>query len=263
MLLAGIHGLFCLGTNGEFYALSRKEKLAVAETVIDQCAGRAPVFVGTGCVGTRETVELSREAERMGADALSIVCPWFAKCSQEELYRHFATVADSVRIPVVLYNIPARTGVNLSVETARRLGQIGNVYGVKDSSGNFDQMLQYIESAGSDFAVYSGNDSLVLWNLQAGGCGGICGLANLFPETMAAIYERWNSGDFAGARQAQDSVRAFRNLFSIGNPNSIVKMAANLLGYAVGKCRAPFWSGDHRIREQIQATLDQYYVNAR
>ena len=81
LLLAGIHGLFCLGTNGEFYALSRKEKLAVAETVIDQCAGRAPVFVGTGCVGTRETVELSREAERMGADALSIVCPWFAKCT--------------------------------------------------------------------------------------------------------------------------------------------------------------------------------------
>ena len=111
---AGVHGLFCLGTNGEAYALEKHEKLDVIRSVIDETAGRVPVFVGTGCVSTRETVALSRDAERLGADVLSVICPWFAVSSQEELYRHFMTVASAVQIPIVLYNIPARTGVNLT-----------------------------------------------------------------------------------------------------------------------------------------------------
>ena len=231
--------------------------------VVEQANGRLPVLAGTGCVSTTASIALAKEAERLGADALSVISPWFAAASQEELYRHFMTVADSVQIPVFLYNIPARTGVNLSVDTVRRLAQAGNIAGIKDSSGNFDQILQYIEATPSDFTVLSGNDSLVLWTLQAGGKGGICGIANLFPETMVSIYELWRQGRFEKAKKVQDSIRAIRNLFRLGNPNTIVKLAANLLGQPVGPCRRPFWTEDEKIVGEISRVLKESYFNAR
>ena len=258
---AGVHGVFCLGTNGEGYILSHKEKLEVAQAMIDENAGRLLVYVGTGCVSTRETVELSREAERLGADVLSVVCPYFAAASQEELYRHFAEVASSVSIPVLLYNIPMRTGVNLSVDTVKRLAQIPNIVGIKDSSGNFDQILQYIEKTPKDFIVLSGNYSLALWTLQAGGKGGICGIANLFPRIMVSIYESFLKGDFASARRASDSIRPIRDCFKLGNPNSIVKLAANLLGQDVGPCRKPFYTDDPEVRQKVLQVLDTYYAD--
>lgn len=263
MISAGLHGLFCLGTNGEAYAIDESEKIRIMTTVVDQCAGRLPVFAGCGLVTTAETVRLAKTAEKIGVDVLSVICPWFAVSSQEELYRHFMEVAGAVQIPVVLYNIPARTGVNLSASTVRRLSGAGNIVGIKDSSGNFDQILQFIENTPDGFAVLSGNDSLVLWTLQAGGKGGICAIANLFPQTMASIYELWRQGDFAGAKQAQDSIRAIRDLFRLGNPNTIVKLAANLLGQDVGPCRRPFWTEDSRVIEEISTVLRERYANAR
>ena len=263
LITAGLHGLFCLGTNGEAYVLEEKEKLEIIRCVVEQANGRLPVLAGTGCVSTTASIALAKEAERLGADALSVISPWFAAASQEELYRHFMTVADSVQIPVFLYNIPARTGVNLSVDTVRRLAQAGNIAGIKDSSGNFDQILQYIEATPSDFTVLSGNDSLVLWTLQAGGKGGICGIANLFPETMVSIYELWRQGRFEEAKKVQDSIRAIRNLFRLGNPNTIVKLAANLLGQPVGPCRRPFWTEDEKIVGEISRVLKESYFNVR
>ncbi len=253
---AGVHGVFCLGTNGEGYILSHREKLEVARAVIDENAGCLPVYVGTGCVGTRETVELSREAERLGADVLSVVCPYFAAASQDELYRHFAEVAGAVSVPVLLYNIPMRTGVNLAVDTVKRLSQIPNIAGIKDSSGNFDQILQYIEKTPEDFIVLSGNDSLALWTLQAGGKGAICGIANLFPRTMVSIYDHFLKGDFAAARRASDAIRPIRDCFKLGNPNSVVKMAANLLGQDVGPCRKPFGTEDESVKQKVARVLE-------
>ena len=128
--------------------------------------------------------------------------------------------------PIIIYNIPARTGVNVAPDTIARLARIDNIVGAKDSSGNFDNMLQYIErTRGQDFHVLSGNDSLILWNLLAGGAGGIAGCANVYPETMVSIYERFVAGDLQGAREAQDSIRSFRDLFKYGNPNTVVKLS--------------------------------------
>ena len=125
--------------------------------------------------------------------------------------------------------------------TVEKLAKIDRIIGVKDSSGNFDNLLQYIErTRGMDFTVLSGNDSLILWTLLAGGKGGIAGCANVFPENMVAIYEKFVSGDLEGARRAQDAIRPFRNCFCFGNPNTVVKTAVKLLGYPVGDCRAPF-----------------------
>lgn len=238
----GIHGLFPFGTNGEGYILSEKEKEQVLSIVVDETAGRVPVYAGTGCIGTKDTIRQSLMAKSVGADVLSIITPSFAAASQNELYEHYKTVAEAVDMPIVLYNIPARTGNSLAPATVAKLSKIENIVGAKDSSGNFDNMLQYIEQTrdSENFAVLSGNDSLILWNLLAGGTGGIAGCANVFPEVMASIYDYFITGELEKARVAQDSIRSFRGCFKYGNPNTIVKTAVNLLGYPVGKCRAPF-----------------------
>lgn len=238
---AGAHGVFCLGTNGEFFQQTEDERVAVLEAVVDATAGRVPVYGGAGAVGTAETVRIAQRMQAAGADVLSVITPYFAAASQDELYRHFAVVADSVDVPVLIYNIPARTGNTITPATVARLAQIDNIAGVKDSSGNFDAILQYIELTDPEhFAVLAGTDSLVLPTLQAGGAGGITAVANVYPRTMVEIYERWVAGDLDGARAAQASIRPLRNLFALGNPNTIVKAATNAAGEAVGPCRAPF-----------------------
>jgi 4-hydroxy-tetrahydrodipicolinate synthase len=241
MITAGIHGIFAFGTNGEGYILSAEEKEFVLSVAIDQTKGRVPVYAGTGCIGTMDTIALSRRAEALGADYLSIITPSFAAASQDELFEHYAAIAGAVNTPIVLYNIPARTGNALAASTVRRLSEVEGIVGIKDSSGNFDNMLQYIEAVGGeDFAVLSGNDSLILWNLLAGGAGGIAGCANVFPENMVAIYESFASGDIEAAKRSQENIRSFRDCFQYGNPNTIVKVAVALLGHPVGPCRKPF-----------------------
>lgn len=241
LIAAGVHGLFPFGTNGESYILNEKEKEMVLSAVIEETGGRVPVYAGSGCIGTRDTIRMSQMAESLGADVISVITPWFAKASDEELYEHYCAVAKAVKTPIVLYNIPARTGNSLSPVLVEKLSFVDNIVGAKDSSGNFDNMLQYLErTRGKDFTVLSGNDSLIYWNLLAGGGGGIAGCSNVYPETMSAIYERFREGDLEGARRAQDSIRSFRDCFRYGNPNTIVKTAVALSGYPVGRCRAPF-----------------------
>ena len=253
----GIHGLFPFGTNGEGYILNEKEKEEVLSIVIDETKGRVPVYAGTGCISTKDTIRQSQMAESLGADVLSIITPSFAAASQNELYDHYKAVAEAVDMPIVLYNIPARTGNALAPATVAKLSKIPNIVGAKDSSGNFDNMLQYIEQTrdSKDFAVLSGNDSLILWNLLAGGTGGIAGCANVFPEVMASIYNYFAAGDLENARKAQDSIRSFRGCFKYGNPNTIVKTAVNLLGYPVGKCRAPFNQVPEEVIEALKKVL--------
>lgn len=257
LLKAGVHGIFPLGTNGEGYILTESEKEFILSVVVDEVNGQVPIYAGTGCISTKETIRLSQTAQAIGVDILSIVAPSFAQASQEELAEHYETIAKAVKIPIVLYNIPARTGNVIAPATVEALSHIDNIAGAKDSSGNFDNMLQYIErTKDRDFAVLSGNDSLILWNLLAGGTGGIAGCANVFPENMVNVYECFIKGDLEKAKEYQDNIRSFRNCFRYGNPNTIVKMAVEMLGYPVGKCRKPFYriseEGVHAIRKVLE-----------
>ncbi|MDO4548236.1 MAG: dihydrodipicolinate synthase family protein, partial [Clostridia bacterium] len=248
----------CFGTNGEGYILSPDEKRLVLRAVVDEVKGRVPVYAGTGCVGTRDTIEQSRVAMDEGADVLSVITPWFAAASQSELYAHYKAVAEAVDMPIVLYNIPARTGNALAPATVARLSRIENIAGVKDSSGNFDNILQYIEvTRGADkpFAVLSGNDSLILWTLYAGGTGGIAGCANVYPRNMASIYESFMAGRLDEARGFQDAIRSLRACFKYANPNTVIKTAVELLGYPVGKCRRPFSSMPDEGIEALKSVL--------
>ncbi len=259
LIHAGIHGIFTAGTNGEGYILSEKEKEQVLSAVIDEAGGRVTIYAGTGCVSTKDTIRLSENAKKIGADVLSIVTPYFAKASQEEMYEHYVSVARAVDLPIVLYNIPDRTGNALLPETVTRLADVDNIIGVKDSSGNFDNMLQYIEKTkDKDFSVLCGNDSLILWNLMAGGTGGIAGCANVFPYNMVAIYENFISGNSKKAKECQDNIRSFRNCFKYGNPNTIVKTAVAMSGHPVGECRRPFNRISPEGREAIKKVLEEY-----
>lgn len=262
---AGVHGVFAFGTNGEGYALTQKEKERILEIVVEETRGRVPVYAGSGCITTAETVNMSRRARELGADVLSVITPFFAHASQDELYAHYMLLAEKVDLPIVLYNIPARTGNSLAPATVARLAKDApNIVGAKDSSGNFDNMKQYIEqtcSLDKEFSVLSGNDSLILPALMFGGQGGIAGCANVFPHTMVEIYEAWAAGDLERAKRAQDSIRPFRDVFRYGNPNTIVKAAAGMLGYPVGKCRGPFNGLSDECTAQMKLTLDRCRAN--
>lgn len=244
MIKGGVHALFPFGTNGEGYILTGEEKKLVLETVVEECAGRVPVYAGTGCISTKETIKQSLMAKEIGADVLSIITPSFAAASQSELYDHYKAVAEAVDLPIVLYNIPARTGNAIAPATVARLAQIENIVGAKDSSGNFSNILGYIDAGkgkqGGSFATLSGNDQLIIWTLLAGGTGGIAGCANVYPHTMASIYDLFMEGKIEEAKTVNASIQSFRGCFKYGNPNTIVKTATRLLGYDVGPCRAPF-----------------------
>lgn len=241
MIEGGVHGIFCFGTNGEGYILNGGEKKLVLKTVIEQAGGRVPVYAGTGCISTKETIEQSKMAADLGADVLSIITPSFAKASQAELKAHYEAVAAAVDMPIVLYNIPMRTGNALEPETVAALSAVDNIVGAKDSSGDWDNMKAYIDlTREREFAILSGNDALVLRCLKEGGAGGIAGCANVFPQVMSGIYDRFIAGDLEEAERLQASIAPFRAVFKYGNPNTIVKAAVKELGYPVGKCRAPF-----------------------
>lgn len=252
MLANGCHGIFACGTNGEGYILSKEEKRKVLEAVIEQCNGRVPVYAGTGCISTKDTIEMSMDAQRMGADVLSIITPGFAAASQKELYWHYREIARNVDLPIVLYNIPARTGNLLEPETVAALAEIDNIVGIKDSSGSFTNILNYIAAVHDEkFHILSGNDQLIIWTLLAGGSGGIAGCANVYPGTMASIYRLFKEGRIEEAKEMNESIRSFRNCFSYGNPNTVVKTAVRLSGFDVGSCRAPF----HQLSDEGLAIL--------
>ncbi|MDD5832067.1 MAG: dihydrodipicolinate synthase family protein [Clostridiales bacterium] len=244
LIEGGVHGLFPFGTNGEGYILSLKEKEEVLETVIDQVNGRVPVIAGTGCISTADTIYMCKRAEQLGADALSIITPSFALASQKELYDHYAAAAASVDLPIVLYNIPARTGNKILPETVRALCKdVDNIVGAKDSSGDRDNLKAYIDvTRDLDKKVYilAGNDGNILYCLENGGVGGIAGRANIYPKTVASIYDKYMAGDIEGAMEAQASVDTIQRVFKYGSPMTIIKKSVKMLGYPVGDNRRPF-----------------------
>ena len=257
----GVHGLFAFGTNGEGYILSEQEKYEVLEVMVDQVKGRVPVYAGSGCISTKDTIRVSKEAERLGADILSIITPSFAVASQKELYDHYAAVAKEVNIPIVLYNIPARTGNKLLPETVQQLAKdVDLILGAKDSSGDWDNLKAYIDltkELDKDFRVLSGNDSLILKCLQNGGAGGIAGCANVYPHVLASIYNLFKEGKLEEAQKAQDSIASFRAVFKYGNPNTVVKKAVKLLGSPVGDCRRPFNYLSDEGMEELKKVLEE------
>lgn len=254
MIENGVHGLFCLGTNGEFYALSYVERVQVIETVVAAANRRVPVLAGVGAISTKETIELARAAESLQVEAVSVITPYFVPLSQAELIRHYRKVADATSLPLVLYNIPMRTGNHLEPKTVATLAGVPNIVGIKDSSGEINTIRAYIQGTSDDFAVLSGNDSIILEGLRAGAKGAVAAIANICPGWVSEIYSAWIRGDQKTAETMQEQVNLVRRILSGGNPNTMVKKAVTLLGYPVGPCREPV-SGDSPEAEAHVRTI--------
>ncbi|MFW6309290.1 MAG: 4-hydroxy-tetrahydrodipicolinate synthase [bacterium] len=256
----GVHGIFCLSTNGEFFTLDMKEKTKIMEIVVEESRGRIPVLAGTGGITTREVIELSKKAEKMKFDAVSVITPYFLTPSQNELYDHYRKIAETVSLPIILYNLPGRTGVCLEPDTVAKLSEIDNIIGIKDSSGDFKKILRYINLTGEDFFVLSGNDSLILWTLLAGGDGAVSGMANIIPELVVSIYNYWQNGKTEKARLYQEKLRPLRDAMKLHTFPSLVKKAMEIQGCPVGPSRDPVSAPSTELAEKISEILEQYQL---
>lgn len=255
---AGVHGLFVLGTNGEFISLSEAEKLRVARIAVEQANGRVPVIAGTGAYATREVIALNSKMQDQGVDGLSVITPYFNGATQPELFRHYDSIARATSLPVMLYTIPAKTGVQLNVDTVRRLAEIPNIRGIKDSGGDFDRLLQLINLRRDDFAVFTGTDSMILWTLMAGGDGAVAATTNAVPSVVMSIWNHFHQGDIAAARQAQEALRPLRDAFALGTLPVVLKTAAGLLGMPAGPARSPVLPLDEAALERLKKAIAAY-----
>jgi 4-hydroxy-tetrahydrodipicolinate synthase len=246
-----------VGTTGESPTLSHDEHERVIEAVVSRAAGRARVMPGTGSNSTTEAVRLTKFAARAGADAALVVSPYYNRPTQEGLYAHFARIAESVDLPLVLYNVPARTGRNVEPATIERLARIGPVVAIKEASGSLDQVSDIL--ARTDLTVLSGDDSLTLPMMAVGAEGVVSVVANLVPKDVIGLVEAFRSGDLDGSRRLHAKLFPLcRDLLGLA-PNPIpVKTALALLGRGNGEMRLPLCAPDARSAELLKESLIRY-----
>jgi len=239
LLAGGVHGLFVVGSQGEFWALEYEEKKRIIEIVVAEVGGKVPVYAGTGATSTREAVRTTRMAVAAGADAVSVITPYFITPSADELYEYYVAVAKASSAPVLLYNNPGRTGVNMSPDLVARLSRVDNIVGIKDSSGDMTQTGEYIRRCDSQFAVLAGRDTMILSTLVYGGKGAIAATANVAPRLIVEIYDAFQAGDMQRALDAQYRLAPLRIAFEMGSFPVAIKDALELMGIAAGPARGP------------------------
>jgi len=257
----GSDALVVCGTTGEAPTLSAEEKLHMFRMVKELARGRGPVIAGSGDNETATSVELSREAAKIGVDALLIVTPYYNKPSQEGLYQHFKAVAEAVDLPIIAYNVPPRTSINMEAATVLRLARdVRNVVAVKEASGNLLQVSEIVAGAPSGFQVYSGEDGLVLPTLAVGGVGVISVTSHLVGKDLKALHQAFFSGNYReAARLHAKMLPIVRACFQPTTPSPVpVKAALNMIGIPVGGVRLPLVEANEREKEVVRAALTGY-----
>lgn len=255
----GVYGLFILGTNGECHVLTDDEKVEFAKVVIEHTNNRVPVFVGTGGNSTREVINLSKRMEAIGASALSIITPYFVPPTQQELIEHYKAIAAEVNLPIMMYNMPGKTGINIEPESVRELAKVKNIVGIKDSGGKLDNMKAYLEvTKGEDFGVFSGSDSLILDILKLGGHGAVAATANFIAGIDVAIYNNFVKGDIEAAQKAQDSIEELRRILKFGTIPSVIKQTVVFNGINVGPARLPVTKPTGEKLDEIKRVVEAY-----
>src|SRR6516162_8466665 len=256
LIAHGVHGIFVLGTNSEFYALDEREKQEVIATAVAHVNKRVPVFAGTGAESTRETIRLTRMAEREGADGVSIITPYFISPNQQEIADHYKRIAEATKLPVLLYNNPSTCGgLKIDVETAARLAEVPNILGVKDSSGDLQNTVEYIHVVPERFSVMMGRDTLIFPALVMGARGAVPATGNIAPRLLVEIYETFRRGDLAGARAAQLRLNPLRLALGLCTAPGGVKAALEMLGMPIGPCRSPVSGLSPEKKGRMRAAL--------
>ncbi|MBN2423027.1 4-hydroxy-tetrahydrodipicolinate synthase [Candidatus Woesearchaeota archaeon] len=256
----GISGILPLGTTGETPTLSRKEQDEIIKASVEEAHGKVPVMVGTGSNCTHHTIENTKRAKELGADIVLVVTPYYNKPTQEGIFRHFKAVVNAVDIPLVVYNIQGRTGKNIETSTLIRIAQLRNIIGVKEASGNINQMgdvIQQISSKHKSFNVMSGDDSLTLPLIALGGKGVVSVVSNLLPGKVSAMVNAGLEGDFERARELHyELLPLFKGAFIETNPIPI-KEAMNMCGMAAGDYRMPMCEMLPENKEKLKKILEE------
>jgi len=254
----GANGIVPCGTTGESATLSHEEHDQVIRIAVEACKGKVPVLAGTGSNSTQEAIKLTQHAQAAGADGSLQITPYYNKPSQEGLYQHFSTVAADTDLPIVLYNVPSRTSVNMCPETVARLAKIKNIVGVKEASGSLQAISEIIDLCGKDFTVLSGDDPLLWPILAVGGRGVISVSANILPGKVAAMCQAAANGDMAKARSLHYEMREINDVLFIDTNPVPVKAALHLMGKIEKEVRAPLVTLSSSHLESVKEALKKH-----
>ena len=251
----GTHGIVPVGTTGESPTLTHAEHKRVVEIAVEVAKGRAPVIAGAGSNSTAEAIDLTRHAKLAGADAALVVTPYYNKPTQEGLYLHYKAIAEAVDLPIIIYNIPPRSVVDMKVETMARLARLPNIVGVKDATADLARPLYTRHACGADFCQLSGEDATALAFNAAGGVGCISVTGNVAPRLISAMHSAWQEGRLAEAMAIQDRLVPLHDaLFAETSPGP-VKYAASLLGHTSEKCRLPLAPCFDPTKARVRAAM--------
>lgn len=257
VLDGGVHGIFVMGSNGEFYAFDFENQKKAVEITVEHVNGKVPVYAGASAITTKECIKLTKMAEYVGADAVTVLTPMFIRPNDRELYNHFDTIAKSTNLPILLYNNPGKTTNNISVSLLERLAKIDNIVGIKNTSLDFAQTIEYIRitKANPKFKVFCGTDYYIYATLAYGGAGCVAGTANVAPRLVTDIYEKYMAGDYAGAKDAQYRLIPLRHAYDYGSFPVVMKDCLNLLGLNVGSPVKPIEHCSLQKLEEIKEIL--------
>jgi 4-hydroxy-tetrahydrodipicolinate synthase len=253
----GTHGLVPVGTTGESPTLSHEEHRRVVELCVEAARGRVPVIAGTGSNSTAEAIELTAHAKAAGADAALVVTPYYNKPTQEGLYQHYKAIHDAVDLPLIIYNIPGRCVVDMTVETMARLAELPRIVGVKDATNDLARPLRTRTEIGPDFCQLSGEDATVTGFLAQGGHGCISVTGNVAPRLCATMHEAWQAGDLARMGEIRDRLMPLHQALFCETSPAPVKFAASLLGKARDEVRLPLVPATAGARDRVRAAMRQ------
>lgn len=252
----GLHGIFAIGTTGEFYALTKEMYKEILEITVDQVAHRVPVYAGANSISTQGSVELVNLAESIGVDAVSVLTPYFISISQEELITHYSTIANNTSLPILLYDNSPRTHISISPSTSSKLADIKNIVGMKDSAGDMTNTAEHIRrNRGKNFNVLIGRDTLIYSNLCLGGSGAVAACANVAPKLCSDIYNYYVAGDVEASLECQFKLAPLRLAFTLGSFPAVIKEALNMIGIPVGQCIRPTGGLNEKERIQLHSVL--------
>lgn len=263
-IAAGVHGISVAGSQGEFFALDMDEHLQLIEAAVRAVDGRVPVYAGTGAATTRQSIALTQAAEAMGVDLAMVITPYFVQPTQDELVEHYVAVAQATRLPVMLYNNPPRTSVNVAPKTlARCMERADNIVGVKDSGGDLTQSIEYPLLAPRPSLLFSGRDTIAVAMMLHGAQGTISPAANVFPELMVALYEALRGGNMQEALRLSDIFAPLRAAWALGSFPVVIKEAMTLAGRSAGPTREPIRPLSATARAQVAQVVSQIAAEMR
>lgn len=250
--------LIICGTTGEASTLTDEEQIECVRYSVEVVNKRVPVIAGAGSNDTHHAIKLAQGCEKAGADGILLVTPYYNKATQKGLIMHYKAIAESITLPVILYNVPSRTGLNIAPSTCYELSKVKNIVAIKEASGNFSNIVEIAALCGPDFDIYSGNDDQVLPILALGGKGVISVLSNIIPQDVHDMVQKYHAGDWKGALEIQCKTVDLNNaIFCEVNPIP-VKTALNLMGFEVGPCKLPLCEMEEKNLERLKTSMKNY-----